>query len=186
MKRLAATAITLMMTAAIGTAAASPYDRYDGRQATAYAYNHAASDRDSRDRHDNDRRWDGHGRDSGWNRYQYHYYGTRYDHDYRGRYRYPAGVSFTYVDEAVPYYPATYAYDDAPYGYYDGYVACDTRVRYDNTGDKLLGAVIGGAIGNTVGKGDGRKASTIAGAVIGYSIAANATHDRRYVEDCGY
>ncbi len=91
MKRLAATAITLMMTAAIGTAAASPYD---------YAYNNG--------------------------------YGNS--------------------------------------GYANGGI--------NITSSKLVGGLVGGALGNLVGKGDGRKAATIAGAVIGYNVAGAAQRNR--------
>lgn len=34
--------------------------------------------------------------------------------------------------------------------------------------EKVLGAVAGGILGSTVGKGDGKKAATVAGAVLGY------------------
>lgn len=34
--------------------------------------------------------------------------------------------------------------------------------------EQVLGAVAGGALGNTIGDGDGRKAATILGAIIGY------------------
>ena len=41
-------------------------------------------------------------------------------------------------------------------------------VSMANDGDKLLGAIAGGVLGSTVGKGDGRKAATVVGAVLGY------------------
>lgn len=52
----------------------------------------------------------------------------------------------------------------------------------DVGGETLVGAVIGGALGNLAGKGDGRKAATIAGALIGGSIAHDNArrHDRVY------
>ena len=41
-------------------------------------------------------------------------------------------------------------------------------VSMANDGEKLLGAIAGGVLGSTVGKGDGRKAATVVGAVLGY------------------
>jgi len=34
--------------------------------------------------------------------------------------------------------------------------------------EQVLGAIAGGALGNTIGDGDGRKAATVLGAIIGY------------------
>lgn len=36
--------------------------------------------------------------------------------------------------------------------------------------EQVLGAVAGGALGSTIGDGDGRKAATILGAIIGYRM----------------
>ena len=50
--------------------------------------------------------------------------------------------------------------------------------RRNNVGGQILGGLIGGAIGNQFGKGNGRKALTIAGAVVGSSIAGNTCNGR--------
>lgn len=47
----------------------------------------------------------------------------------------------------------------------------------NNTG-AVLGGVIGAAIGNQVGDGDGRRAATAVGAVLGYAIARDAQNNR--------
>lgn len=36
--------------------------------------------------------------------------------------------------------------------------------------EQLLGAIAGGALGSTIGQGDGRKAATVIGAIIGYRM----------------
>lgn len=36
--------------------------------------------------------------------------------------------------------------------------------------EQILGAIAGGAIGNSIGDGDGRKAATVVGAIIGYRM----------------
>jgi len=51
--------------------------------------------------------------------------------------------------------------------------------RGNNIGGQILGGLIGGAIGNQFGKGNGRKALTIAGAVVGSSIARDRRHPQR-------
>jgi uncharacterized protein YcfJ len=47
----------------------------------------------------------------------------------------------------------------------------------NNTG-AVLGGVLGAAIGNNIGKGDGRRAATAVGAVLGYAIARDAQNNR--------
>jgi len=54
------------------------------------------------------------------------------------------------------------------------------RGRGDNIGGQILGGLIGGAIGNQFGGGNGRKALTIAGALVGSSIARDARRGRDY------
>jgi len=49
----------------------------------------------------------------------------------------------------------------------------------NNTG-AVLGGVLGAAIGNHVGDGDGRRAATAVGAILGYAIVRDAQHDNRY------
>lgn len=66
--------------------------------------------------------------------------------------------------------------------------------RYDRRGDDrnvgagIVGGIIGGVLGNQVGKGDGRKVTTTAGAVIGYQIGKSvARHDdKRYRDNTSY
>jgi hypothetical protein len=56
-------------------------------------------------------------------------------------------------------------------------------VSMANDGDKLLGAIAGGVLGSTVGKGDGRKAATVVGAVLGYRYGErilNSDSNRQY------
>ena len=47
--------------------------------------------------------------------------------------------------------------------------------------EQLLGAIAGGALGNTIGDGDGRKAATVIGAIIGYRMGERVLnpHERR-------
>jgi uncharacterized protein YcfJ len=72
---------------------------------------------------------------------------------------------------------------DEPVEYYEPRYVYEPGYRRDNTGAAILGALVGGALGNTVGDGDGRRAATVAGAVIGGSIAANNARRRGgYVE----
>jgi len=46
--------------------------------------------------------------------------------------------------------------------------------------EELLGAIAGGALGSTIGDGDGRKAATVIGAIIGYRMGERVlnSHDR--------
>jgi uncharacterized protein YcfJ len=45
--------------------------------------------------------------------------------------------------------------------------------------EKILGAIAGGVLGNTIGDGDGRKAATVFGAVLGYRYG-DILLDRNY------
>ncbi len=166
MKRLAASAITLMMTAAIGTAAASPFDhgyRYeDGPYGRGYydvarvvntvpIYEYVNDSYNSRRCYDND---DGYA----YGRSSYNGYDGGYGYGYNSGYGY-GGYD-------------RYGYGGRSYG------------GSGITGAKVLGAVVGGALGHSVGKGDGRLATTAAGAALGYVIAANIDAHGRY--DRGY
>lgn len=51
-------------------------------------------------------------------------------------------------------------------GIFDG-----TGAALKGDGDALAGAVIGGMIGNQIGSGDGKKAATVAGVIIGSNMA---------------
>jgi len=154
MKRLAATAITLMMTAAISTAAASSVDhtyrpqasdtniRISGHGPQRAAYN-AQTSRYASNRvvggayaNTNVRyggnavrgRWDGHDYDGDgrWNRYQYRPRGYYGYYGYRPHY-YPT-VSVAYYGGPA-YYPS--AYYAAPYAYGNGAYAYDNGYAYD-------------------------------------------------------
>ena len=164
MKRLAATAISLMMTAAIGTAAASPYGYGSHYQDGPYGRGYYDTARvvsstpiveivngvvNTRRCYDND---DG------------YVYGRNYDDRYYG-------------------YSRGYSGYDGGYGYGTRYYNGNSGV----TGAKVLGALVGGALGHSVGKGDGRIATTAVDAAIGYAVAANInSHDRGYDYDRDY
>ena len=47
--------------------------------------------------------------------------------------------------------------------------------------EEILGAIAGGALGSTIGDGDGRKAATVIGAIIGYRMGERVLNpnDRR-------
>jgi len=44
--------------------------------------------------------------------------------------------------------------------------------------EQLLGAIAGGALGSTIGDGDGRKAATVIGAIIGYRVGERVLNSR--------
>ena len=48
-------------------------------------------------------------------------------------------------------------------------------VQVASPGERLLGTAIGAAIGNQFGKGDGRKAATVVGGLLGYGAASRTT-----------
>lgn len=61
----------------------------------------------------------------------------------------------------------------------------DNNYRYLNNGignntNAVLGGVLGAAIGNRIGDGDGRRAATAVGAVLGYAIARDVQNNRGY------
>lgn len=173
MKRLTATAMTLLISAAIGTAAASAHDygyRYeDGAYGRGY-YDYArvvnvdpiveiVSQPVRSQRCEGDRN-SGYGYNSGYAGYD------GYDND---SYGYGNGYDNSY--------------NRYNYGYNNG------SRYYGNSGvngGKLLGALVGGALGNTIGKGDGRKATTIGGAVLGYAIAGSIQRQNHSGSGYGY
>ncbi len=63
--------------------------------------------------------------------------------------------------------------------YDDQYLASDRVQRRGGVGAQIIGGLIGGAIGNQFGGGNGRKALTIAGALIGSSIARGGGREER-------
>jgi uncharacterized protein YcfJ len=107
----------------------------------------------------------------------YHSYGPIYDY-----------ARVTRVERVVERsrYPVNneVCYDQPVSRYRPGY----TYYHRDTTGPTVLGALVGGALGNQVGKGDGRRAATIAGAVIGGSVAHESAERRRgdYGYESGY
>jgi hypothetical protein len=56
------------------------------------------------------------------------------------------------------------------------------------TTEQLLGAIAGGALGSTIGDGDGRKAATVIGAIIGYRMGERvlSSNDRRAFTRMGH
>ncbi len=52
------------------------------------------------------------------------------------------------------------------------------RSGYGNNTNAVLGGIVGAAIGNQVGNGDGRRAATAAGAILGYAIARDVPNNR--------
>lgn len=64
---------------------------------------------------------------------------------------------------------------------------CWTEDRYEQprevhaglAGPTILGGLIGGAIGTRIGNGDGRRAATVAGVLIGSALARDAAERRR-------
>lgn len=55
-----------------------------------------------------------------------------------------------------------------------------TDARAQST-EQVLGAIAGGALGSTIGDGDGRKAATVIGAIIGYRNGEALLGDSREV-----
>lgn len=61
--------------------------------------------------------------------------------------------------------------------------------RIDRNGSTVLGGVIGAVVGSQFGSGDGRRAATVAGALLGGAIgrdSATRIEDRRYRDDPYY
>lgn len=86
------------------------------------------------------------------------------------------------VRSSREYATPSYTYDSRYDSRYDSYRGEDYRRgdhrreayrQRNNVGARILGGIIGGAIGNQFGKGNGRKALTVAGALVGSSIASN-------------
>ena len=48
--------------------------------------------------------------------------------------------------------------------------------------EQLLGAIAGGALGSTIGDGDGRKAATVIGAIIGYRMGERVLSTKEHGE----
>lgn len=146
MKRIAATALALALTAAAGSAAFAAQDYY-GRDS---AYN---------------------GNNSGYqydNRYARNYAGTDVAQVVRAV---PMADPYASYDRQECWNERTNAYDN---GYYrDPNGRLYYRGGDSNVNGTVIGGVVGGALGNLAGKGDGRKAATIGGAVIGALIGNN-------------
>ena len=59
-----------------------------------------------------------------------------------------------------------------------------TDANAQSSEEQLLGAIAGGYLGSTIGKGDGRKAATVIGAIIGYRMGErvlNPNDHRQFV-----
>lgn len=146
MKRIAATALALALTAAAGSAAfaAQDYGRYDNRA----AYDNRGMQYD--------------------NRYARNYSRTDVAQVVRAV---PMGDPYANYqrqecwNEQVNGYQPGYYRDPNGQLYYRG--------TDSNANGTIIGGLIGGALGNQAGKGDGRKAATIGGAVIGGVIGNN-------------
>lgn len=143
MKRIAATALALALTAAAGSAAfaAQDYGRYDNRAYGAMQYD---------------------------NRYARNYSATDVAQVIRAV---PMGDPYANYDRQECWNERTNGYQPGYYRDPNGrlyYRGTDSNV--DGT---VAGAVVGGALGNLAGKGDGRKAATLGGAVIGALIGNN-------------
>ena len=54
---------------------------------------------------------------------------------------------------------------------HDEYVTVDRQYVQQNTGNTVVGAIIGGAIGNQFGGGKGKDAMTVLGAIVGADVA---------------
>ncbi len=82
-------------------------------------------------------------------------------------------------------------YRDARFDHYSGgYSRRESAYerRHDRrggVGSQLLGGLIGGVIGNQFGGGNGKKALTVAGALLGSSIASSGSRRERYRADDG-
>ena len=49
-------------------------------------------------------------------------------------------------------------------------MAAPALAQQDPSAEQVLGAIAGGALGSTIGDGDGRKAATVIGAIIGWRM----------------
>jgi uncharacterized protein YcfJ len=145
MKRIAATALALALTAAAGSAAFAAQDYYG---------------RDSGYNNNGGYQYD--------NRYARNYNGTDVAQVVRAV---PMADPYASYDRQECWNERTNAYDN---GYYrDPNGRLYYRGGDSNVEGTVAGAVVGGALGNLAGKGDGRKAATLGGAVIGALIGNN-------------
>ncbi len=160
MKRLALTALALASTALSGAAFADDY--YNQGNRSGYEYNNAYGNNGAR--YDNARvisvdpiidQYTSQSRRECWvvSSRNNNRYGNRYNHN-----RYSNNYDHSYNNDR---------YSNGRYNNGIG----------NNTG-AVLGGVIGAALGNQVGDGDGRRAATAVGAVLGYAIARDAQNNR--------
>lgn len=158
MKRLALTALALASTALSGAAFADDYYGNQGSYGSGYQYD--------------DSDGNGYGNSNG-----VRYDNARvlsvdpiidqyYSQSRRECWTVPAGRNSRYANRS---YNRNYA---GNYGYDDNY-----RGRNNNT-NAVLGGVIGAALGNQVGSGDGKRAATVVGAMLGYAIARDSQNTR--------
>jgi uncharacterized protein YcfJ len=160
MKRIAASALVLALTAATGSAVAAYQDYGNG------------SSYDSR--YDNGNQSYNNG-DSRYNNGDPRYADSAYRANSRNDIAQVIGVRPLYGQNGA--YQRQECWDERSNAYDNGYYRDGSGNLYrsgdSNTDGTLLGALIGGALGNQVGKGDGRTAATIGGAVIGGVIGNN-------------
>ena len=143
MKRIAATALALALTAAAGSAAfaAQDYGRYDNR-----AYNNNSA-----------MQYD--------NRYARNYTGTDVAQVVRAV---PMGDPYQNYQRQECWNERTNGYQP---GYYrDPNGQLYYRGTDSNVNGTVIGGLVGGAIGNQTGKGDGKNLATIGGAIVGALI----------------
>ena len=142
MKRIAATALALALTAAAGSAAlaAQDYGRYDNR-----AYDNRAMQYD--------------------NRYARDYSRTDVAQVVRAV---PMGDPYQNYERQECWNERTNGYQP---GYYrDPNGQLYYRGTDSNVNGTVIGGLVGGALGNQTGKGDGKQVATIGGAIIGALI----------------
>ena len=56
-------------------------------------------------------------------------------------------------------------------------MAAPAVAQQDPSAEQVLGAIAGGALGSTIGSGDGRKAATVIGAIIGWRMGERVLHN---------
>jgi|LakMenEpi03Aug12_release.lakeMendotaPanAssembly.Ray.scaffolds.fasta_scaffold680596_1 uncharacterized protein YcfJ len=64
-------------------------------------------------------------------------------------------------------------------------LGCSSIAANAQSTEQLLGAIAGGALGSTIGDGDGQKAATVIGAIIGYRMGErllNPTDKANFVQ----
>jgi uncharacterized protein YcfJ len=81
--------------------------------------------------------------------------------------------------------PVRYVTSEPAYGYGRGYRG-ERRGGVGPATGQVLGGIVGAAIGNQIGDGDGRRAATVAGALLGGAIARDSYRNRGHEDRYGY